>query len=106
MNILPFIIGSDMPPNDPHYQCFLLLSDISKMLFSKVIANDQIPLLRLLIEEYLETFASLYPHRPLTPKMHYLVHIPTLIQRYKNGSHMNMQILFISLSQHSIGMVH
>lgn len=47
-----------------------------------VIAHDQVPFLRLQIQQYFEQFTSLYPHRPLTPKCHYLVHIPTLIERF------------------------
>ena len=82
VNMLPFIIGRDMPPNDAHYDCFMLLSNIASILFSTVIARDQVPFLSLMIREYLENFVNLYPHRPLTPKMHYLVHIPSLIQRY------------------------
>lgn len=71
-----------MPPDDPHYACFMLLNDIVTILFSPVIAHDQVPFLRLQIQQYLEQFTSLYPHRPLTPKCHYLVHIPTLIERF------------------------
>ena len=81
MNILPFVIGKDMPQNDPHLECFMLLSTISSILFSTIIARDQVPYLRLLIKEYLEQFTFLYPHRPLTPKMHYLTHLPTLVER-------------------------
>ena len=82
-HILPFIIGKDMPSDDPHYACFMVLNDIATILFSPVIAPDQIPFLRLQIREYLEQFTSLYPHRPLTPKCHYLIHTPTLIKRYQ-----------------------
>lgn len=70
-----------MPPDDPHYACFMLLNDIVTI-FSPVVAHDQVPFLRLQIQQYLEQFTSLYPHRPLTPKCHYLVHIPTLIERF------------------------
>ena len=51
----------------------MLLNDIARILFSHIIASDQIPLLSLLIKEYLENFAALYPHRPLAPKCHYLL---------------------------------
>lgn len=71
-----------MPSHDRHYECFMLLSDIASLVFTPVIARDQIPLLRVMIKEYLENFTALYPHCPLTPKLHYLVHIPTLIERY------------------------
>lgn len=80
-NMLPFIIGEKMPPNDLHYACFLLLNEIALLVFSPVIAKQQIPFLQLQIEEYLQQFKLLYPHRPLTPKLHYLLHIPTLIKR-------------------------
>ena len=70
-----------MPHNDPHYSCFMVLNDLASILFSPVIAKDQIPFLRVLIKEYLEKFTTLYPHQPLTPKFHYLVHIPNLIAR-------------------------
>ena len=80
--ILPFVIGKDMPPDDAHYACFKQLNDIATIVFSPVIADDQISLLRLYIEQYLDQFTSLYPQQPLTPKFHYLVHIPSLIRRY------------------------
>ncbi len=87
MNILPFIVGEDLPPNDPHYQCFMLLNDISTILFSPIIAHDQVPYLKLLIKQYLEQFKYLYPHRRLPPKFHYLLHIPTLILRFVESSY-------------------
>ena len=36
----------------------------------------------MLIEDFLEEFKVLYPERSLTPKMHYLVHIPTWTKWY------------------------
>ena len=81
VNTLPFVVGNDMPSNDRHYKCFMLLSDLASIMFSPVIAKDQISLLSVMIKEYLEEFSTLYPHRHLTPKCHYLVHIPMLISR-------------------------
>ena len=81
-SILPYIIGSKMPLNDPLYDCFMSLNDIAIVVFSPVIAHDQVSFLRLQIKEYLEQFTFLYPGRPLTPKFHYLLHIPSLIERY------------------------
>ena len=52
VNVLPIVIGDDMPPNDRHHGCLMLLSDISGIIFSRVIARDQIPLLRVMIKEY------------------------------------------------------
>ena len=86
VNIFPFIVANDMPPDDDHHNCFMLLSDNATIMFSPVVAKDQIPLLKLMIKEYLEQFSTLYPHCPLTPKCHYLVHIPTLIRRYDDNT--------------------
>lgn len=80
-HILPFIIGTRLSLSDPHYACFMLLNDTSTILFSPVIARDQISYLSVLIKQYFEQFTSIYPHRELTPKCHYLIHTPSLIER-------------------------
>ena len=54
VNIFPFIVANDMPPDDDHHNCFMLLSDIATIMFSPVVAKDQIPLLKLMIKQYLE----------------------------------------------------
>ena len=38
--------------------------------------------LEVLIEDFLSEFLTLCPERPLVPKMHYLVHVPSWIRRY------------------------
>lgn len=81
-HILPIILGEDIPPGDNHYECFMKLQSISAIVFSPAIALDQVPLLQLEIRQYLEEFKAMYPQRKLTPKDHYLVHIPALINRY------------------------
>ena len=78
-HILPLILGEELKEN-VHYQCFLLLQDICALVLSPDILAEQVPLLRILVQEYLSTFCSLY-ERPLTPKMHYLVHLPRQIIR-------------------------
>jgi len=80
-HILPLLIGGDIAPSDQHYKCFMLLQDIACVLCSLVITLEQIPLLCIMIHDYFEMFTALYPNRPLTPKCHYLVHLPGLIQR-------------------------
>lgn len=82
LHIFPFIVYNVLTLDDPHFSCFMLLTEISSVLFSGVIAKDQVPYLRIIIKQYLEQFKTLYPHRPLTPKCHYLVHTPSLIKRY------------------------
>ena len=52
VNIFPFIVANDMPPDDDHHNCFMLLSDIATIMFSPVVAKDQIPLLKLMINRF------------------------------------------------------
>ena len=77
-HVLPLLLG-DLLKDDPHYNCFLQLQEITSIVLSPVICASQVPYLRLLIKEYLETFTMLYPHKRLTPKFHYLIHMPSQI---------------------------
>lgn len=80
-HILPLLIGEDIPHEDQHYYCFMQLQTIATLIFSPSVAVDQIPFLRLEIQQYLENFKAVYTHYTLPPKSHYLVHIPTLMER-------------------------
>ena len=79
-HILPLILCNTILPENQHYQCFMKLQQLSMIVCLPVVSADQIPFLRMLIREYLEEVTSLYPV-VLPPKFHYLVHIPSLIQR-------------------------
>ena len=60
-HILPIILGEDIAPGDNHYECFMQLQSISTTVFSPAIALDQVPLLQLEIQQYLEGFKAMYP---------------------------------------------
>ena len=79
-HILPLLLFRSVPPSNQHYLCFMKLQQISMIIFSPVISINQIPFLRILISEYLEEVAHLYSII-LPPKFHYLVHVPSLIER-------------------------
>ena len=81
VNIFPFLVNDELSLGDPHFACFMLLCELSGIALSPVIAVDQISYLTILIKQYLEQFTALYS-KSLTPKCHYLVHIPSLIKRY------------------------
>ena len=49
--------------------------------FAPVITTDKLDYLQMLIQDFLIEFTQLYPDRPLTPKMHYLVHMPSWMKR-------------------------
>ena len=79
MHILPLILG-DVLQDSPHYECFLKLHDICAVALCPMLSLEQIPLMRLMVQEYLATFTSLY-ERHLTPKFHFMVHLPRLALR-------------------------
>ena len=56
------------------------LIHIVQLLFSPVVKRESIHDLKLAIEEHLTTFRKLFPQCNLTPKQHYLIHIPPTIQ--------------------------
>ena len=61
--------------------CFMRLQHIAALILSPSVSAGQIPFIRILIGEYLAEVKALYPWLNLLPKLHYLVHIPTLIVR-------------------------
>ena len=50
---------------------------IMEYTFAPVITMDKLDYLQTLIQDFLIEFTHLYPEQHLTPKMHYLIHIPT-----------------------------
>ena len=80
--MLPLLIG-DLVPSDNHYwQLFLLLLKITDIMMAPRCTSAIAAYLRQLIEEHHTLFRELYPDRPLTPKLHYLVHVPNWTVRY------------------------
>ena len=93
VHIIPLIAGDIVHESHPeHYECFLMLHDIVASLLSPLFVREQVPYLQFKIEEYLMAFSLLY-NRRLTPKFHYLVHIPRSITRYDETKVINKIIL-------------
>ena len=65
-----------------HYLCFMRLQQVAALVLSPSFSVHEIPFIRILIEEYLTEMKALYPWLNLPPKLHYLVHIPALIEGY------------------------
>ena len=80
IRILPFMIGSYVERNDDHWECLLVLWDVCSIVSAFEVTEDDATHLAWLIEIYLESFTSLY-EESLTPKFHYLVHLPQQIIR-------------------------
>ena len=79
---LPLIIGDLVPTNDINWRCFLYLHDIIEICMSPCISAITISYLTELIAIHHEVFKECYPSVQITPKIHYLIHIPEQIRRF------------------------
>ncbi len=79
---LPFLIGDQVPEDNELWQLFIKLLSITAVCFAPVVSQDQLAYLQVLIEEHHKDFCRLYPNCSVIPKMHYMVHMPSVMQRY------------------------
>nr|XP_047146334.1 uncharacterized protein LOC124819151 [Hydra vulgaris] len=77
----PFIIGHNVPRDEPHWNLLLLLMEIVDIVLSPRVNNGLASYLSHLIGENHQTYLNLFPEKRLTPKHHYLVHYPTALIR-------------------------
>lgn len=92
---LPLLIGDLVPEDDDHWENFLELMTIVDYVFAPVVTHEIISCLEVLIEKFLINFCSCYPQRPPTPKMHYMIHIPSWMKRYTDAILLKQFHLFI-----------
>lgn len=78
---LPLLIADTIAHDDQHWHSFLILLKICSIAVSPLCTHDTIAYLRILIEEKLFLFQQLYPEESMTPKLHYMVHYPSQIER-------------------------
>ena len=80
---LPLLIADKVPKDDKNWHSVLVLLKICQICLSPIYVHDTIPYLRILIEEKLYLLKNLYPGFTIKPKMHYMVHYPTQIERFE-----------------------
>ena len=76
---LPFVLSGLVPHECPHYKLIVELMFIVLLCFSPVISKQRVQELQGAIENHLKNFKELFPGVNITPKMHYMVHIPEQI---------------------------
>ena len=79
---LPVLIGEWVPADDEHYYCYLTLLAILAICVATSVTAEDACLLTTMIADYHQRFRQLYPDQPVTPKMHYMVHLPSQLLRY------------------------
>ena len=80
--LLPLMIGEKIREEDPHWENFLILLTIVDYCFAPIVCEDWAAFLRMLINDHHIEFRKLYPACHLTPKMHYMVHLPDIMCKY------------------------
>ena len=79
--ILPLLIADHVPSDDDYWQLFLQLMEIVDHLFCPQVSEDEIGYLSVLINDHHTEFIRLYPNESIIPKMHFVVHMPRLINQ-------------------------
>lgn len=77
--LLPIMIGSRVTDDNECWANFVLLLDIADLLLAPESYEDEAGLLSAMISDHHQEFIRLYPSASITPKFHYLVHMPRLI---------------------------
>ena len=78
--LLPLIIGEYVPNDDSHWKCYAELLAILVLSTAVEVPFEVVDELRMMVENYLFSYNSLYPNS-MTPKMHYLLHLPEQIRQ-------------------------
>ena len=79
--LLPLMIGDLVPEDDEKWKLFLLLLTIIDYVFAPRTTGNSVAYVRMLINDHHVMFTELYPECNVIPKMHYMVHIPSWMER-------------------------
>lgn len=71
------MFSSQIPEGNEHWEVYLDFMEIVDMPFS------WLPYLHLKIKMFLEHFKACYTNSTVTPKMHYMVHYPRIIEQLR-----------------------
>lgn len=82
---------------------------IMEHVFAPKVSIGQISYIEMLIEVFFDDFKLLYPNRPLVPKMHYLIHVPSWMRRLADtefGGHFNFRSIYHLFFILLVGLAH
>lgn len=77
---LPLIIGDKVDHEDHHWECYLLLLEITMHCTAHGISASTPYYVTALIEQHYRAFKVCYPTINMTPKLHYILHFPRLME--------------------------
>lgn len=74
---LPLMIGDKIPHDNSLWECFLLLLEITKQCTARVVSEASAAYVKALVDQHHREFSQCYPEKRHTPKLHYMVHLPS-----------------------------
>ena len=80
--VLPYILAQKIPEDDAKFKCFLLLLDITYICTSPCVTMESVADLRHLVTQHHSSFMREYPKSRITPKQHYLLHMPDQMAQF------------------------
>ena len=81
LRLIPFILCSLIPVDDDYYTLVVELIELCQIVFTPVITLPTINLLKGKIGEHFRNFKKHFPNISITPKQHYMIHIPSMIKQ-------------------------
>lgn len=80
---LPFLLAEMSVDTDdiPEYRVFLMLLELTSMFMAYTFTRNEVLTSFTLVKQFLEVWCDTYGSHTLTPKMHYLVHVPYYIEK-------------------------
>ena len=79
---LPLILGNVIKSENENWHNFLRLHQIINIAFSFTYEDETVNKLKELITHYINNFKKLYKSISITPKIHYLTHLPEQLKNY------------------------
>lgn len=79
--LLPIMVGNEISQDDERWQNYLLMLEITDHLFAPRHTSDDVGYLEHIIQQHHSQFAQLYPSNSITPKLHYIVHMPRIMHQ-------------------------
>ena len=79
---LPLIVGDLVPNEGLYWDNYIMLLDIVDEIFAPVTSSDRADYVGMIVEDFLDGFKKLYPSRPRTPKIHFMVHMSSLMKKF------------------------
>ena len=78
--LLPLMIGDKVKADDKYWECYLTLLEITKYCTARILSPGSADYVAVLLEVHHQLFRACYPYKNMTPKLHYMVHLPRLIK--------------------------